>query len=154
MPLPFIVTNVSIYRGIAEDAYAKMQELREAARRPRGDGGWVVTYDPDHRDFRYACIATVFVGIWLEAATHLAIVRDHGVEKAREFDRRLYEDKLRLLGYTDGVLIERAARLRRARNELVHEKAHLDSGEIRFAQDEADNAHDLLVALKDLDSPR
>jgi hypothetical protein len=42
-------------------------------------------------------IAIVFSGIWLEAATHLAIVRQYGVENATEYDRRVYEDKLRLL---------------------------------------------------------
>ena len=38
-----------------------------------------------------------------------------------------------------------------ARRELVHEKAHLDSGETGYAQDEAENAHCLLLALDDLD---
>ena len=109
-----------------------MTELMAAGRRPRTDGGWIVTYDPTHASFKQACIAIVFAGIWLEAAAHLAIVRQHGVEKAKEYDRRFYEDKLRLLGWSEEALLGRAKRLQVARRDLVHEKAHLDPGELHF----------------------
>jgi hypothetical protein len=127
-----------------------MQDSDAAGRRPRGDGGWVITYDPSSTSFKQACITVVFAGIWLEAAAHLAIVRQHGLAKAKEFDRRSYEDKLQLLGQSDSDILARARRLQAARRELVHEKAHMDSGVLRFAQKEADNAYQLLVALRDL----
>jgi hypothetical protein len=143
-------TNVTIYRSIAEEAHERMREFLAAGRRERPGGGWILTYDPGHTSFKHACIAIVFAGVWFEAATHLAIVQNHGVEKAREYDRRSYEDKLLLLQCCGPDVIQRAERLRNARRELVHEKALLDSGELRVAQEEADNAHELLVALGDL----
>lgn len=145
-----VPTNASTYRAISEDAHASMRELMAAGRRPRGDGGWIITCDPTRSSFKQACITIVFAGVWLEASTHLAIVRQHGLAKAKEFDRRSYEEKLRLVGQSDTPLLARAKRLQGARRELVHEKAHVDSGELRFAQEEADNAHELLTALQDL----
>jgi hypothetical protein len=93
-------------------------------------------------------IAIVFTGIWLEALLHLLIVRDHGEEKFREFDRKPYEEKLRLIGIDNISILEVAARFRIARNELVHEKAHFDTGETKTAQDEAGNAYHLLLAIE------
>ena len=146
----YVFTNASIYRAIAEEAHASMTELMTVARGPRADGGWILTYDPTHASFKQACIAIVFAGVWLEAAAHLAIVRQHGLEKAEEYDRRIYEDKLRLLGWSEEGVLARAKRLRHARRELVHEKAHLDAGDLRFAHDEADNARQLLADLQEL----
>ena len=104
----FVLTNTSIYRAIAEEAHASMSELMAAGRRRRTDDGWIVTYDPTHASVKQACIAIVFAGIWLEAAAHLAIVRQDGVEKAKEYDRRFYEDKLRLLGWSEEKPCSRA----------------------------------------------
>jgi hypothetical protein len=148
-----VVTNASIYRAIAEEAHERMSEAMAAGRRPGPDGGSIIAYDPTHASFKQAFIAIVFTGIWFEAVTHLAIVHKHGVAKAKQYDHRSYEDKLRLLGCSNQDVIGRAERLRQIRRELVHEKAHLDSGEIRRAQEEADNAHALLVALRDLGDP-
>jgi hypothetical protein len=143
-------TNVSIYRAIAVEAHEKMHESLVAGRRPRADGGWIMTYDPTHTSFKHACIAIAFTGMWLEAAIHLAIVREHGVGKARRHDGQSYEDKLQFLRVTDRGVIGRARRLRLARNELAHEKAHLNNRQVRIAQREADSAHELLVDLRDL----
>jgi hypothetical protein len=143
-----VFTNVSIFRAIADDAHEQMCELMSAARRPNPTGGWIITYDPKSASFKQACIAIVFAGVWLEAAAHLAIVREHGIDQAKLYDRRSYEDKLRFLGLSEEQVIDRAKRLRVARRELVHEKAHMDAGEIRRAQDEAESAHELLVALR------
>ena len=144
------LTNVSIYRSIAEEAHQKMHESLVAGRRPRPDGGWIIKYDPTRTSFKQALIAIAFTGMWLEAATHLAIVREYGLDTAKESDRKFYEDKLQLLGRSDRTLIERAKRLQLARRELMHEKACFGRGEVRAAQEEAENAHKLLIELRDL----
>jgi hypothetical protein len=92
-------------------------------------------------------VAIVFTGMWLEALLHLLIVRDHGEEKFREFDFKSYEEKLRLIGIDDNSILEAAARFRKSRKELVHEKAHFETGEMKTAQDEARNAFQLLLAI-------
>ena len=127
-----------------------MNELIESRRRPKPDGsngGWIITSDPDQNSFKQAMIAIVFTGMWLEAFLHLMIVRKHGKDKFEEYDFKPYEDKLHLLECSDPYIIDRAIRFRKSRKELVHEKAYFDNGEIKKAQDEADNAHELLVAL-------
>jgi hypothetical protein len=126
-----------------------MREALNSSRRPRSDGGWIISYDPDRQSFKAACITIMFAGVWLETAAHLAFVQLRGLAEAKRFDRETYERKLTILGCTDRETIARGKRLRLSRNELVHEKAFLDSGQIRVAHEEADNAHTLIVALSD-----
>ena len=149
-------TNMSVYRAITLDAHQKMHEQISAGRRPKGDGspGWIINFDPDQGSFKQAMIAIVFAGMWLEALLHLLIVRDHGAEKFREYDFKSYADKIRLLGCLDKKLLDAAERFQKSRKELVHEKAHFDGGKGKAAQDEADNAHELLVTIDALFTPQ
>lgn len=147
----FVLTNAAVYKSIADEAYEKMVQSTEAGRRPKPDGsvGWIVTYDPNQTSFRQAMISLVFTGMWLEAVTHLLIVKAHGIEKAKEYDFKSYEEKLALLDCTDEKLLNSVLRFRKARRSLVHEKAYFDDGEVRWAQKEAENAHELLVAIQE-----
>ena len=146
-----VITNITVYEAIAEDAHQKMHELIDSGRRPKPDGspGWIVSWDPYQASFKQAMIVIVFIGIWLEALMHLLIVRGHGEQKFKEYDFKTYEEKLRLLDVSDQQIIDRVTRFRKTRKVLVHEKAHFDDGEILWAQKEADNAHELLVALRE-----
>jgi hypothetical protein len=74
-------------------------------------------------------------------------VSRYGEDVFKKYDRQTYEQKLELLDCKDQNILESAARFRRTRIELVHEKAYQDDGEIRRAQDEAENAHALLTAV-------
>lgn len=145
----FVLTNAEVYRTITDEAYQKMVQSIEAGRRPKPDGstGWIVTYDPDQTSFKQAMISLVFTGMWLEAMMHLLIVKAHGKDRFKEYDFESYEEKLTLLGCTDEELLNSVSRFRKARRALVHEKAHFDDGEIRWAQKEAENAHGLLAAI-------
>jgi hypothetical protein len=145
----FVVTNVSTYKAIAIGAHTEMHEHINSGRRPKDDGspGWIITFDPEQKSFKQAMISIVFTGMWLEALLHLLIVRDHGEKKFKEYDFKSYADKLRLLGCSDKPVLDAAEKFRKCRKELVHEKAYLDSGEVRRAQDEADNARQLLLAI-------
>jgi hypothetical protein len=147
----FLHTNVGIYRTIADEAYQKMVQSIETGRRrkPDGSAGWIITYDPDHTSFKQAMICLVFTGIWLEAVLHLLIVKAYGKDKFNEYDFKSYEEKLMLLGCTDEGLMNSVSRFRKARKALVHEKAHLDDGEIKWAQKEAENAHRLLTVISE-----
>ena len=144
-------TNVRVYRAIADEAYQKMVQSIEAGRRPKPDGsaGWIVTCDPDQTSFKQAMISIVFTGVWVEAMLHLLIVKAYGKDKYIEYDFKSYEEKLRLLGCSDEKLMDSVSRFRKARKDLVHEKAHIDDGEIRFAQKEAEKAYELLAAISE-----
>lgn len=86
----------------------------------------------------------MFTGMWLEALLHFLIVEKLGKDESKKFDRKKYEAKLRLLDCRDEDLLRRIAQFRDTRNLLMHEKAHFDDGEIRKAQDEAENSHAIL----------
>ncbi len=148
----FVITNVSTYKAIAIDAHKAMCELVNAGRRPKDDGspGWILTFDREQRSFKQAMITIVFTGMWLEALFHLLIVRDHGKDKFNEFDFKPYGAKLQLLGCSDQQVRTAADNFQKCRKELVHEKAHFDSGEIKMAQDEAEKAYQLLLAIESL----
>lgn len=131
------------------EAHTRMREAWTSGRWPRSDGGWIISYDSDRQSLKVACVAIVFSGVWFEAAAHLAFVQLRGLAEAKWFDGETYEEKLTILGYTDPEIIARGKQLRHSRKELVHEKAFLNSGQIRVAQEEADNAHALIVTLSD-----
>lgn len=147
----FVHTNVEVYGAIAVEAYQKMVQSIEAGRRPKPDGsvGWIVKIDPAQTSFKQAMICLVFTGMWLEAMMHLLIVKEHGENRYKEYDFKSYEEKLTLLGCTDKELLTSVSRFRKGRKTLVHEKAHFDDVEIRWAQKEAENAHGLLTAINE-----
>src|SRR5437867_2683556 len=91
-----VITNVEVYRAIADDAYQEMAQLLKAGRRPNEDvsPGWIITFDPNRTSFKRAMISIVFTGMWLEALMHLLIVRDYGEDKFKEYDWKSYEEKL------------------------------------------------------------
>ena len=144
------ITNVSIYKAIATEAYHEMERLNSLGRKPKEDGtnGFIVTYDPDHKSFKQAFITIVFSGIWLETFTHLKYVERYGKDGLKQFDQKVYEQKLEVLGITDEGFLERVKRFRDTRNDIIHEKAHLDSGEYKKAQIEAHDAYRLIKAVE------
>ena len=153
-----VLTNVGIYRSIADDAYRQMAADMAENVRPGPEGSDVVikTFDPEQLSFKQAMISVVFTCIWLEAVLHLLIVGKLGRKAyTRKVDRSGYGAKLSLLGCRDETLLRNVGRLRQARRELVHEKAHLEfndagefTGELRGAQDEAENARAVMLAVE------
>ena len=153
-----ILTNVRVYRSIADDAYRQMSADMNANIRPRPDGsdGVFKTFDPEQLSFKQAMISIVFTGIWLEAALHLLIVRNRGRNAYTDkVDHYSYRGKLILLDCADEELLRKVDRLQQARRDLVHEKAHREyndagefTGELRTAQDEAENARDVMLAVE------
>jgi hypothetical protein len=144
-----VISNTRIYKAIADEAYQKMTQLVKASRRPKPDGsaGWIITLDPNQNSFKQSMISIVFTGMWLEALLHLLIVKKYGEEKFREYDFKSYKEKLQLLGFTCKKTLDSVSSFHKTRKSLVHEKACFDDGEIKMAQDEAENAHEILVAI-------
>lgn len=153
-----VFTNVHIFGAIADTAYKKMSELlaNNIRRNPDSSSGVIKIFDPEQTSFKEAMISIVFSCMWLEATLHLLIVRKFDRERFKNADRRLsYEEKLRLLECRDEQLLNNVERLRKSRRELVHEKAHLEFsqageflGELKTAQDEAENARAVIVGLR------
>ena len=154
-----LLTNVRIYRSIADDAYRQMSADLDAHVQPAPDGAAAVvkTFDFEQLSFKQAMISVVFTCIWLEAALHLLIVGNLGRDAyTNKVDYSGYGDKLTLLGCGDEELLGNVDRLQQARRELVHEKAHLEfndagefTGELRTAQDEAENARSVMLAVEE-----
>lgn len=91
-----VITNIAIYKAIAEEAHQKMHELIDSCRRPKPDGSvdWVITYDPSQSSFQQSMIAIVFTGMWLEGLMHLLIVERYGEQKFKEYHFKSYEEKM------------------------------------------------------------
>ena len=153
-----ILTNIGIYRSIVEDAYRQMAADMDENIEGVAEGSDVVvkTFDPAQLSFKQAMISVVFTCIWLEAALHLLIVGKLGREAyTNEVDYSGYRAKLELLDCRDEDLLVNVERLQQTRRELVHEKAHFEfndagefTGELRGAQDEAENARAVTLAVE------
>jgi hypothetical protein len=141
----YIHTSWPTYKDIAEDAYNQMIELDKNGRIKRADGkGWVYKYDPEHKSFKQALISIVFTAMWLEAILHILIFKYYGKKTFEDYDHKSYEKKLMFLGCDNQELLNRVTRFRKTRKSLLHEKAYDDDlYEIRIAQDEAENAHEI-----------
>lgn len=143
-----VITNVSIYKDIAKEAYETMLDAMDRDTTTTSDGSRLIKrFDSSRTSFKSAMIAVVFAGVWLDAITHLLIVQRYGKAKFKEYDRKPYESRLEILGIQNSNLLLRVKAFRDARRELVHEKAFLDKG-TRVAQKEAAFAYEL---LRDLD---
>lgn len=161
-----IITNLSIYLAIAKDSMDKSDEIAKANTRPKpnGEPGSIITFDPEQGSFKHSLIAIVFAGIYLDALIHIEGVKRLGKKKYRKIDRKMYEEKLAVLfdadtsKVDDSDIIETCERFRKARNEVVHEKpiklADIQKADIRFAQEEARRAIDLVERITDRLSPK
>lgn len=154
-----VFTNVHIFGAIADAAYERISEDMAINVRPMPDGspGTIRVFDPEQKSFKDAMILVVFSCIWLEALLHHLVVRKFGRKCFQRVDRRLpYGKKLQLLGCSDDQLLMWIERLQGSRRQLVHEKAHLDytddgvfAGEVKTAQDEAENARRVMVRVRE-----
>ena len=142
----FVSTNVHVFYKIAKESYATMNEFTNRHRKPKptGEPGYIITLDPGRKSFKHALIAIVFCGMFLESILHLLIVEQKGLDTFNEYDRKIYEDKLRLLGCDDQPILVLCKQFREARKEIVHEKAYINADSLRIAQKEADVAIDLI----------
>ena len=116
---------------------------------PNTEGRSIPTFDPSHTSFKHALSVIVFSGIWLEAYLHNLAVSRLGPTAADSLDRRIYEVKLEELGCSDPSVLEKAQRFRETRREIVHEKAHFDTGNIKVAQTEARLAYELVKVVEE-----
>lgn len=141
-----VISNISVYKAISEEAYLEMVELIENGRRPKPDGGegWVVKYDSKQSSFKQAMISIVFTGMWLEAFFHHEIIKQKSKNQFNKHSNKSYKEKLELIGINESSILDKVDSFQKTRNELIHEKAFLDKSEIKFAQDEAKHAHEII----------
>ena len=141
-----VSTNIRPFYRIAQEACAEMSAQQATHTRPKTNGefGNIPTFDPDQKSFKSALITLVFSCVCLDALLHLLIIARKGHQVFNDYDRKPYEDKLKLLGCDDLEILKLCERIRTARREVVHEKAHLDQKTLRVAQTEAAVAIDLV----------
>lgn len=138
-----VVTNLSVYLAISEEALAESVRLFETGRtrKANGEPGYVIAWDPEHKSFKQSLIAIAFAGMYLEALLSLVGNARLGKILYNKISHTTYEEKLSLLGVYDLSSLASCKRFRTARNDLMHEKA-VDLGalvvaDIRMAQEEA-----------------
>jgi len=138
-------SNVIVYEQIVKENYAEMVADIESSRTPKEDGsGYIIKYDPTHASFKKSMIVVTFAGMWLEAIFHHFMVINHSKNQFTKHGKDSYKEKLKLMGVSDSSILDFAENFQKTRNELIHEKAFMDKGEIKLAQDEAEIAHKII----------
>jgi hypothetical protein len=105
---------------IAEEHAARAAELSAKARKPRGDGGYVVTPDPDQRSYRDSLIAVAFACAYLEGIMYLHLVHWFGVRRSSKYDRLPYKKRAKQLGVKDRQLLKELDYLSDVRKHVIH----------------------------------
>lgn len=134
-------SNSVVYEQIVRESHAEMVSDMESGRTPREDGsGYIIKYDPTQASFKKSMIVVTFAGMWLEAIFHLFMVRNHSKNQFTKHDKDSYKAKLERMGISNTEILDSTEKFQKTRNELIHEKAFMDKGEIKLAQTEADIA--------------
>ena len=130
-------TNVLVYEQIVNENYTGMVVDIDNGRTPKEDGsGYIIKYDPTHASFKKSMIVVTFAGMWLEAIFHQFMVKNHSKNQFNKHGKDSYKEKLELMGISDSSILDSAEKFQKSRNELIHEKAFMDKGEIKLAQNE------------------
>lgn len=146
----FAITNQRIYKEIAKEAYQRVLNATQAARRLNPNGiGEIITFDPNRTSFKNSFICIVFSSMWLEALLHTKIVEQFGLKKFQKLDNESYEKKLACLGINDGVLLKKVCDFRLSRKVIVHEKSYFEVDTFVAAQDEAAKAIQLMEEISE-----
>lgn len=135
----FVHTNVRVFYNIAKEAYTAMEKDGSSRIRPdpNNEQRRIITYDPDQKSFKNAFITIVFCGIFLESLLHILIVEREGLHIFNNYDRKSYEDKLKLLGCNDQSILDKSKQYKNTRKRIVHEKVHIDNNSFTITQEEA-----------------
>lgn len=151
-----IISNIDVYWSIADEAHHEMRADLEASRslKPDGELGYIILWDPDRRSFKNAMVAIVFAGMFLDALLYIALQSRLGRVEALTVDRLPHEERLKILGITDSVVLGRVQEFREARKDLVHEKAveitEIGGQAIRAVQSSVDSAMELIREIRGL----
>jgi hypothetical protein len=138
-------TNVIVYEQIVKENYAGMLLDVENGRTPKADGnGYIIKYDPTHASFKKSMIVVTFAGMWLEAMFHQFMVKNHSKNQFNKHGLDSYKEKLILMGISNSSILDNAESFQKTRNELIHEKCFMDKGEIKLAENEAENAYKII----------
>lgn len=138
-------SNIHVYEQIVKENYTEMLSDIENGRTPKEDGsGYIIKYDPTQASFKKSMIVVTFAGMWLEAIFHQFMVKNHSKNQFSKHDKDPYKQKLALIGITNTAILDSAEKFQKTRNELIHEKAFMDKGEIKQAQKEAEVAHKII----------
>lgn len=147
----FTHTNCFLYLKIANESFEAMNEniAKNVIPKPNGEEGNVVKADPEQKSFKSSMVSVVFFAMYLDSILHILISKKVGIDEYKKYDFKKYEDKLRILGVSDPLILKRVENFRNSRKELVHEKA-LYPSEFRKGQDEANKANQLIKDINTL----
>ncbi len=72
------------------------------------------------------------------------MVKKHSKNQFSKHEKHSYKEKLKCMGISDSDVLDNAEKFQKTRNELIHEKAFMDKGEINLAQSEAAIAYNIV----------
>jgi hypothetical protein len=138
-------SNVLVYEQIVVENYTEMAEHIANNKTPKEDeSGYIIKYDFTQASFKKSMIVLTFTGMWLEAIFHHFMVTKHSKNQFHKHEKESYRQKLELMGISDLSILDSADNFQNTRNQLIHEKAYMDKGEIKLAQNEAEVAYNII----------
>jgi hypothetical protein len=151
-----MLSNLDVYLAIAEEAIEESERLDSSSRTPRPDGdpGFIIASDPTRASLKKSLIAIAFSAMFFEALLFIVGTKRFGRDESLKIDRLPYEDRLRRFGLSDPELLQKCQEFRKARKDLVHEKAlevsDIEGATFRFAQKVARDAVRFVKQISDL----
>jgi hypothetical protein len=129
-------SNLQVYYEIAKKAQSKSEKLDKRYTKPipGQPGRFVHGYDPGRGSFKNALIAIVFSGVFADALIAVAALQEPELLAKQKtsfnkfFNKMNYEEKLKVLGVTDKILLENCKEFRDSRNDVVHDKPNVFVG--------------------------
>jgi hypothetical protein len=138
-------SNIQVYEDIVHEAYSEMNSIIENGRTAKDDGsGYIIQYDSTQASFKKSMVVVVFAGMWLEATFHQFMVSNHSKSQFTKHNSDSYRNKLELMGIKEPDFLAKTKKFQKTRNELIHEKAFMDKGDLKGSQNEAKTAHEII----------
>jgi hypothetical protein len=132
----YTISNIGHFKIIVQSTFSKWEELSKASVKanPHNPKGYVIVMPLKLERFRQGLVCIVFCGVYLEALFVIIGRKKFGVKYDKYYDKLIYEAKLTLFGCSDTKIISKCEQFRKARNDIIHEKA-LDINDIAECKD-------------------
>jgi hypothetical protein len=144
--IELIESSINTYFDIACEAYSLMK--KESKKHTKNNGYAIIhVVDWKQKSFKNALIVIVFTGVFIETLFYLKLVKKYGNGAYKKYDHIELKEKAMELGCTNKVVHDMCDQYIRVRKDIVHEKVFQKPNTYYIAQNEAENAFNLLKML-------
>lgn len=117
-----VFSNIKIFYEIAKDSFSDSEKFLSEHRKPKENGGYILSFDPEKKSLKSSLISISFSGAYIDLHINIAYILTHGKSPNHKWETRIYEEKLKDLGVTNLELFNNCTEFRKIRNSVLHEK--------------------------------